>query len=375
MKRFFYLLLLMLIVVLVYRTVVGTADNGARDITKKVTKNTINGVKRVKDFGHYYAIFIAIQNYDHLKKLHSPLNDAEDIAQILEKRYGFEKPLIIKDPENRDTLVKPLRKYLEKIKKGDNLLIYYAGHGSEENGAGYWQLKNALNDGSTVGWISVKDAINNTLRGLEAQHILVVADSCYSGALCRSIPKKSLKVSEESKRFYSRIFKIKSRKVLTSGSDEPVMDGDGEGGKHSIFAKFLIDKLKSNKKAFFRMSEIFPTIQYLTNLNSMQMPQYQNLRFSGVDGFGGEMIFIDYKYLYEKESGTQNQKQYFAAPVESTHEVKDFFNGLESSSNQKSSNDEVKDFFDGLGGSSGQKSSSKDSQRKDIEIVNFFNDL
>ena len=69
----------------------------------------------------------------------------------------------------------------------DNLLIYYAGHGWLDIDAdqGYWLPVNATRE-SQIEWIS-NNAITSEIRAIQAKHIIVVADSCYSGKLSRGL--------------------------------------------------------------------------------------------------------------------------------------------------------------------------------------------
>lgn len=58
----------------------------------------------VNKLGNYYAILIGVQNYKHIRKLRTPINDIEDLAKVLKEKYGFRKVILVKDPTNRDDL-------------------------------------------------------------------------------------------------------------------------------------------------------------------------------------------------------------------------------------------------------------------------------
>ena len=99
--------------------------------------------------------------------------------------------------------------------------------------------------GSRSDWLS-KAHITDTLKGLRSRHVIVFADSCYSGTLTRSA-SRGVRLYTKLKYFVGRLLSKKSRTVLSSGSLEPVLDG-GEGN-HSIFAKALISALRDKKAA------------------------------------------------------------------------------------------------------------------------------
>ena len=69
---------------------------------------------------------------------------------------------------------------------GLHLLIYYAGHGwlNEESNRGYWLPADAKPNRRSR-WMS-NATLTDTLKTLQAKHVMVVADSCYSGTRTRS---------------------------------------------------------------------------------------------------------------------------------------------------------------------------------------------
>jgi hypothetical protein len=195
-------------------------------------------------FGNYYALVIGNDNYRYGPNLNSPVNDANGIGKVLKEKYGFETRILI--DATRYDILSALNQMRGKLTEKDNLLIYYAGHGEYDkiNQRGQWLPVDAEPD-NTANWIST-DAITDILNTISAKHILVVADSCYSGAMTRTaLAKLETGASEELKRKWMKVMlEKKSRTVLTSGGLEPVLDTGAEG--HSIFAKAFIDALSQN---------------------------------------------------------------------------------------------------------------------------------
>ena len=70
----------------------------------------------------------------------------------------------------------------------------------------------------------------------KAKNILLMADSCFSGALTRGIALANER--EISSNALDLFMKTKSRIVISSGGLKPVLDGGG--GNHSIFARMLL---------------------------------------------------------------------------------------------------------------------------------------
>ncbi len=164
----------------------------------------------------------------------------------------------------------------------DNLLIYYAGHGwlNEDTGRGYWLPVDAkVNRRSR--WVS-NATISDTLKGLLAKHVMMVADSCYSGTLVRGAG-----VSLRSGEYWARMAGKRTRVALTSGGLEPVADKGGGG--HSPFATAFIDALRGNE-AVMDGTQLFSRVRRPVMLNANQTPEYSDVRNTGHDG--GDFLFV-----------------------------------------------------------------------------------
>ena len=75
----------------------------------------------------------------------------------------------------------------DTLTEKDNLLIYYAGHGELDrvNALANWLPIDAEPDQQRELDLRARTLTEN-LNTMSAKHILVVADSCYSGAMTRS---------------------------------------------------------------------------------------------------------------------------------------------------------------------------------------------
>jgi uncharacterized caspase-like protein len=134
---------------------------------------------------------------------------------------------------------------------------------------------------TTAEWISNAD-ITDKLKAIKAKHVIVIADSCYSGALTRG-----LKVVSKGTNYLNKIAKKRTRTVLTSGGLEPVLDS--AGGQHSVFAKALLDALAKNE-GIIDGTRLFGEIRRPVMLNAPQTPQYSDIRFAGHEG--GDFLFV-----------------------------------------------------------------------------------
>lgn len=244
------------------------------------------------DFGHYYAIIIGNNRYEKLPKLDTPTNDARAVDKVLREKYGFNTKLLI--DANRYQILSSMNEMRSKLTENDNLLIYYAGHGEldQVNMRGHWLPIDADGD-NNANWISTV-SVTDILNTMSSRHILVVADSCYSGAMTRaSLARLDAGMSQDKKsEWLKAMLKAKSRTVLTSGGLKPVMDGGG--GDHSVFANALIKALQTNT-GLLEGQELYRNVSanvvaVAANYEVEQVPQYAPVSHAGHEA--GEFFFI-----------------------------------------------------------------------------------
>ena len=134
--------------------------------------------------GRYYALVIGNQNYRRIEPLVTPINDARRAAQVLKDDYGFAVTVV--DDADDVAMLRALNDLNGILKPEDNLLIYYAGHGtrlrSGDRETGYWLPVNADPPPTDTFWVATEQVTGHLAR-LPARRVLVVADSCYAGLL------------------------------------------------------------------------------------------------------------------------------------------------------------------------------------------------
>jgi hypothetical protein len=232
------------------------------------------------DFGRYHALVIGNDEYRHLKKLVTAVSDARAIAWVLKEEYGFKTTVL--ENATRSELISALFEYRAKLGPGDNLLIYYAGHGQldPETEEGYWLPVDSRKKDPTH-WFA-NSTISTMLKGIDAKHVLLIADSCFSGSLSRSVFSRSRRSD-----YIETLNSKRARVVMTSGGMEPVLDSGGEG--HSVFAKYLLRALRANG-GVIDGSSVFLMIRQSVVENAHQTPEYGPIRFTGHDG--GDFLFV-----------------------------------------------------------------------------------
>ncbi len=240
-------------------------------------------VLRDADFGAFYALVIGIDDYRELEPLDAAVRDARDIAQVLSEEYGYQATLL-EDPTRYQILfhLDALRKSLGE---SDNLLLYFAGHGQIDSaGEGYWQPADAV-PGDPGSWVANRQ-VAEILGAMEARHVMVVADSCYSGALSDASFAVSPDGERDRERWEDEMLKRRSRTALTSGGDEPVADGSGP---HSAFAAAFLRELEQNE-VVLEAAELFQRVRRAVELESAQRPRYAPIVSAGHED--GEFLFV-----------------------------------------------------------------------------------
>ncbi len=259
-------------------------------------------LKALEGEGRRYAVIIANQNYGEatgMPDLSTPFADADALAAVLAGTYGFTTqltlpngkalPLLLKDPTKRDIEVALFQ--LGKVAgKRDTVLIFYAGHGVFEpvTSTAYWVPSDA-EQGFEPSYLSAAD-ISAAIQRLQADHVILISDSCYSGALMRGGPPPAGKVDmSERVQALLKLNAQRSRIVMTSGNNEPVADRGGSG--HSVFARALLTGLEQMDHDAFSARELFDGyVLHQVMSNADQEPQYRPLE--KVAHEGGDFVFV-----------------------------------------------------------------------------------
>ena len=249
------------------------------------------------NFGKFYALVIGNQDYDKIENLDTPINDINAIADILENQYDFQVQKVI----NADDVgvMEAINNINSQLTENDNLLIFYAGHGarlkSGDIESGYWLPTNAEAPPRDTFWVA-NEFVTRHLARIKAKRILVVADSCYSGLL--SSAPGFLMMGDESK-YTNEYIKYKapkrSRLLLASGGDFPVLDSSGDTEEsYSIFTKAFLNTL-SNNNEILSAPQLFMDVRSTVKTSAQDVGFEQTPIYKTIKGAGhevGDFFFI-----------------------------------------------------------------------------------
>jgi hypothetical protein len=242
------------------------------------------------NLGAFYALIIGNDDYQHLPKLKSAVSDANAVERVLRERYGFKTKVLIN--VGIEEIFSALNDYQKSLGERDSFLIYYAGHGAlnEHTQLGYWLPVNATRDDPPNLWIS-DSQIAEQIERMAAKHILIIADSCYSGAMTRDSEQLTATMGQSTpmKPMYllKTEAKLLSRTVLTSGGIEPVLDGSV--GSNSIFARSLTDALVQNQ-GVLEGTALWKLVFNPVHRAAAQSPRYAAISYTGHNN--GEFLLI-----------------------------------------------------------------------------------
>ncbi|MBS0394052.1 MAG: caspase family protein [Proteobacteria bacterium] len=275
-------------------TVAQTRAPGAASALPPLDPKAMARVARGLDFGRYYALVIGNQNYSALESLKTPRADVERIARVLKEKYGFTVQ-VLEDVDDVAVL-RALNEFNRVLKPNDNLLVYYAGHGyrlqSSAGTFGFWLPVNADPPPTDTFWIP-NEQITGHLGRIEARRVLVVADSCYAGLLSTEPSFLFLDNGAQYSIDYVK-FKLpkRSRLLLTSGGDEPVLDTGGGG--YSVFARAFADVLEENSD-LMPSPALFAKVQArvktaAANAKFKEVPEFKSIKGAGHEV--GDFFFV-----------------------------------------------------------------------------------
>ncbi|MEK9669282.1 MAG: caspase family protein [Deltaproteobacteria bacterium] len=205
----------------------------------------------------YRALLIGNDDYEHWGDLQSAVHDAQTLARVLQEYYQFtEGDIRLLTNATRNDMLGGLRWLQETSQPNDRVLLYYAGHGSvdEEDNTAYWVPVDGRRD-QDFDWLH-NERLLREFRKIDVRHKLLIADSCFSGNLLT----RGFQNQPDSWDFEAAMLREKQRLKsvigLSSGGNEPVVDGAPRWEGHSVFAYHLLAQLEANARPYLSATEL-----------------------------------------------------------------------------------------------------------------------
>ena len=209
------------------------------------------------DFRKSLAVVIGIDRYSHgIPKLHTAVADASRVGQILEADHGYEVRSLLDEAASLEALTALFKEELPAaLGPEDRVFLYYAGHGvalDGDEGPNGYLLPYDAKRGEESTYLHMP-LLHDALIDLECRHLLIVFDSCFSGAFrwsgTRAFSGLPKVIHQER---YDRFISDPAWQVISSASHDQValdqlttgsLGSRGVEGAHSPFALALFEAL------------------------------------------------------------------------------------------------------------------------------------
>ena len=208
-------------------------------------------------FRRSLAVVVGIDAYgDGIPPLRSAMNDARRLGAILADEHGYEVTTLL-DADATKAAIEDvlLRRLPEQLDDEDRALFYFAGHGvavDGDEGPNGFILPQDARPGDPSTYIEMT-WLADSISALTCRHMLVVLDSCFSGAFRWSSMRDLISPPEVvHQERYERFIHDPAWQVITSAAadqtaSDQLLTGNlgsrGDQGVHSPFALALFDAL------------------------------------------------------------------------------------------------------------------------------------
>lgn len=184
------------------------------------------------------ALVIGNSHYQYLGSLENPTNDADAMAQILQ-RLGFE--VILKKDVKINEIGEVLRDFRSHLNIGDEVTFFYAGHGLEMDGENYLPAVDArIKSKHDVPLMSFHlKSILEELEEAKTKVNLVFLDACRNNPLAN--------LSRGGKRGLAAPTEV-SGTLISYAAKHGTVASDGET-KHSPYTAALLSELSQHPEA------------------------------------------------------------------------------------------------------------------------------
>lgn len=249
-----------------------TAENiaGIKTMTSKKIYVGASAIATVSKLNRTdYALLFATDKYENWGDLVNPIFDSRTISEILRRDYGFEVEVVENATQNE--ILKKIREYSQKeYKPMDQLLIFFAGHGTYDQtfGEGFVVTTESLvNDEGKTSYLS-HNRLRSIVNNIPSQHIFLTMDVCFGGTFDEQLASArgmdEIYKEKDQSEYISQKLLTKTRKYLTSGGKTYV--SDGIEGQHSPFARKFIEALNSQggSDGILTVSELYTYVEKLS---------------------------------------------------------------------------------------------------------------
>lgn len=259
----------------------GNASQMVRTVTRTLAA-VAEAVAPVKH-GERWAVIIGVGKYENsgIPTLKFAEKDATSLYDFLVTKGGFKKEnvqILTDSTQQKPTLINIKRSLGEwlarRAGKDDTVVVYYAGHGAPEvdaagmeaDGLSKYLVPRDADPESLFTTGFPMDDIQRVFARLQAERVVFLVDTCFSGATGgRTFSKQLTRSGHLSTQFLDRLAHSRGRVIITAaGPNELALELPDLG--HGVFTYYLLKGMEGeadrDKDGIVTVSELY---EYLEN--------------------------------------------------------------------------------------------------------------
>ncbi len=237
-----------------------------------------------------YAIIIGIERYrQKLPSADFATHDAEIVAEYLFNVMGYTKEnvvILLNDKASKSDFDKYLGRWLSNnVEKDSSVFIYYSGHGAPNPNTGDAYLVPYDGDPSFIddtGYSLQK--LYGQLGRLPARDIIVVLDSCFSGAGGRSVLAKGARPLVMT---LQNVLAIPENVTVMAAASNKQISSTYEEKSHGLFTYFMLKGIKEanivKQNGSLAVSDLFTYVK--PQVERIARKQYNNTQTPQLMGY------------------------------------------------------------------------------------------
>lgn len=198
-----------------------------------------------------WALIVGISKFQQrtLPELRYAAKDASDFRDYLVQKANFAPDhvrLLLNEKATRKEILSGLDKFLGRVARKDDLvLVYFSTHGSPESadvrGKSYLVSHDADKEDLFATAIPMSDIMDLVRDRISSDRVLLVMDTCFSGATCSSGSKS---ISDSGNLDATKIAQGSGQLVICSSSPKE-RSWESRRYENGVFTKKLMDSLSS----------------------------------------------------------------------------------------------------------------------------------
>jgi hypothetical protein len=230
--------------------------------------------------GKTWVILVENSEYKDFPNLSSPLKDIQLMREAL-SRYKINKVIVKRNLTKREMerfFSIDLRD-LVRVNQVNSLFIWFAGHGSNQSGTGYW-IPSDARKGVEFSYFNINALKASLYSYTTLTHLLVVSDACETGpAFCQALrgPIESVSCNQ------TELTLKKSAQVFTSA-------GNGYAYDNSLFTRSFANTLLNNDDDCVSIEDIAQRVSIVIQNSTVQQPEFG--RITGIKDELGTFFFF-----------------------------------------------------------------------------------